>query len=232
MELIRLNKYLKDTGLCSRRKADEFIAEGLIKVNGNIVTELGFKINPQTDSIEIMEQVNHIISKFKYILLNKPKDYVCSKSTLDGKTIFELVPSIKQLTYAGRLDKDSQGLIILSNDGKFVYKVAGSEHQLEKEYLVSVDKPISNEYLKQQASGNIRLNGKPVRRAKVRLVNEYMYKIVLTEGMNRQVRRMAENQGYYVTDLKRIRIGSIIDDDLAVGEWRYLSNDEVRQLSS
>jgi len=230
MELIRLNKYLKDSGLCSRRKADEFIAQGLIKVNGKIITELGFKINPQKDTVEILNQAKQIIQQFSYLILNKPIGYVCSKSTNDGENIFALLPEIDQLTYAGRLDKDSQGLIILSNDGKFVYKIAASEHHIEKEYLVRVNKPISDAYLQQQASGNIRLGGKAVRRAKVSWVNDYMYKIVLTEGMNRQVRRMAENQGYRVTELKRIRIGNINDNGLLPGEWRYLSSNEVRGL--
>lgn len=230
MESIRLNKYLKDSGLCSRRKADEFIANGLIKVNGAIVTKLGFKVNPLQDKIEILAEVNKIIDAFKYIILNKPKGYVCSKSTLDGKNIFELLPKIDGLSYAGRLDKDSQGLIILSNDGKFIYNVAHNEHNIEKEYLVRIDKPLTKEYLTQQASGNIRINGKRVRKAKVLLVSEYLYKITLTEGMNRQVRKMAENQGYFVTQLTRIRIGNIIDDTIAIGKWRYLTQSEIEWL--
>lgn len=230
MELIRLNKYLKDAGICSRRKADEFIANGHIKVNGQIITELGYKINPQTDKVEVLPEVNKIISEFKYIILNKPKGYVCSKSNLDGKTIFELVPDIENLTYAGRLDKDSQGLIILSNDGKFVYNVAGNEFNCEKEYLVRVDKTVTPEYLYQQSCGNIRLNGKAVRKAKTEYVSDYLYKITLTEGMNRQIRRMAENQGYKVTQLKRLRIGTITDHNISLGKWRYLTLDEINSL--
>jgi 23S rRNA pseudouridine2604 synthase len=230
MELIRLNKYLKDTGICSRRKADEFIANGHIKVNGRVITELGYKINLQTDKVEVLPEVNNIISEFKYIVLNKPKGYVCSKSDLDGKTIFELVPNIENLTYAGRLDKDSQGLIILSNDGKFVYNVAGNEFNCEKEYLVRVDKIVTPEYLYQQSCGNIRLNGKAVRPAKTEYVSDYLYNITLTEGMNRQIRRMAENQGYKVTQLKRLRIGTITDHNISLGKWRYLTHDEIKSL--
>ena len=230
MELIRLNKYLKDVGICSRRKADEFIANGYIKVNGQIVTELGFKINPELDKVEVLPEVKAIVDEFKYIVLNKPKGYVCSNSKLDGKTIFELVPEIKGLAYAGRLDKDSQGLIILSNDGKFVYNVAGKEFDCEKEYLVRVDRIVTKEYLEQQSCGNIRLDGKAVRKAKVEYVSEYLYKITLTEGMNRQVRRMAENQGYKVTGLKRIRVGIVKDYNLPLGKWRELTLDEVRSF--
>jgi 23S rRNA pseudouridine2604 synthase len=230
MELVRLNKYLKDTGICSRRKADEFIVNGHIKVNGIVVTELGYKINPQIDKVEVLTSAHQIISQFKYIVLNKPKGYVCSKSDLDGKTIFELVPDIKDLTYAGRLDKDSQGLIILSNDGQFIYNIAGAEFHCEKEYLVRVNKIITPEYLKEQSNGNIKLNGKTVRKTKIEYINDYLYKIILTEGMNRQIRRMAENQGYKVTGLKRIRIGIISDHNISIGTWRYLNQNEIESL--
>lgn len=230
MEKIRLNKYIKDMGICSRRKADEFIAGGCIKVNGIIITELGHKVNPKTDKIEVLSSAHTAISQFKYIVLNKPKGYVCSKSDLDGKTIFELVPDIEGMTYAGRLDKDSQGLIILSNDGKFVYRVAGKEFECEKEYLVRVNKPITKEYLYQQSNGNIRIDGKAVRHAKVEYVSEYFYTITLTEGINRQIRRMAENQGYRVTHLKRVRIGIITDHNIPLGSWRDLTEHEITSM--
>ena len=225
--LVRLNKYLKDQDLCSRRKADEFIAKGYIKVNGQIITELGFKLNPITDKVEVLPGAYLEKSEFKYIVLNKPKGYVCSKSSLDGKLVFELVPKVKGLTYAGRLDKDSHGLVLLSNDGKFVYKALGSEFECEKEYIVKVNKPITPDFLNYQSHGLIVLDDKRVKKAKVRQISGCVYNIILTEGIYHQIKRMAENQGYRVVDLERIRIGNIQDKSLALGKWRYLTRTEV-----
>ncbi|MCE2706641.1 MAG: rRNA pseudouridine synthase [Proteobacteria bacterium] len=228
---IRLNKYLKDIGICSRRKADEFIEKGYIKVNGEVINALGYKVDPEHDIIEVLPIVDNIISQYHYILLNKPKGYVCSKSDMDGKNIFEILPTnIDNLSYAGRLDKDSQGLVLLSNNGQFVYSVTGKEHECEKEYIVTVNKPLTNEYLFQQASGNIRLDGKAVRKAKVNAIDNKTYSIILTEGMNRQIRRMAENQGYKVIELKRIRIGNLTDKNLSLGSFRELTHEEVKSL--
>lgn len=228
---VRLNKHLKDLGICSRRQADEFIAQGYVTVNDNIITNMGYKINPLTDKVVVLPIVSRVISQFRYILLNKPIGYVCTKSLVDGKNIFKLLPSINNLTYAGRLDKDSHGLIVLSNDGKFVYQVCASEFAQEKEYLVRVDKPVTENFLYRQSNGSIRLDGRLVKKARVEAVNPYTYKIVLTEGINRQIRKMAQNQGYHVVDLKRIRIGKVTDVNLRTGEWRELSPSEIKLLS-
>lgn len=230
MELVRLNKYLKDQDICSRRKADEFIAKGYIRVNGNVVTELGLKIDPTIDKVELLSGLAEEKSQFRYIVLNKPKGYVCSKSKIDGKPIFELLPNIKDLTYAGRLDKDSHGLVILSSDGKFVYKVFGAEFAKQKEYIVRVNKAVTTEYLASQADGSIVLDGKQLRPAQVKQIGASVYKITLTEGVNRQIRRMAEVCDYRVVDLKRIRIDNITDRGLETGQWRDLSAAEVKQI--
>lgn len=230
MELVRLNKHLKDLNICSRRKADEFIAKGYIKVNGQVITELGFKLDPATDKVEVLSGVAEEKAQFRYILLNKPKGYVCSKSRVDGKPIFELLPQIKDLTYAGRLDKESHGLVILSNDGKFVYKVFGAEFAKEKEYIVRVNKPVTAEYLARQANGSIVLDDKQLRPAKVKQIGDSVYKITLTEGVNRQLRRMAEVCDYRVIDLKRIRIHCVNDYGLDSGAWRDLTPGEIKQI--
>lgn len=230
MELVRLNKYLKDKDICSRRKADEFIAKGYIKINGQIITELGFRIDPEKDIVEILPELAQEKSEFKYIILNKPKGYVCSKSDKDGMNIFSLLPKIDGLTYAGRLDKDSRGILLLSNDGQFVYKALGSEFKCEKEYLVRVDKPITDNFLESLSNGSIVLDGKRIRPTKVKQINELVFGIILTEGINRQVRRMAENQGYTVLDLERVRIGNIRDRTLSKGQWRYLTKTEILSL--
>jgi len=216
--------------LCSRRKADEFIAKGYVKINGNIVTELGCKVNPLVDRVEVLPQLKEETNSFVYIVLNKPKNYVCSKSKEDGKPIFDLLPTIKDLTYAGRLDKDSHGLVILSNDGKFVYKVFGAEFAKEKEYIVRVDKPLTPEFIKSQISGTIILDGKQLRKAKISQIGTNVYKIILTEGVNRQIRRMAEVMGYRVLDLKRIRIDQVDDRNLPSGQWRNLTELEIKRI--
>lgn len=230
MELVRLNKYLKDQDICSRRKADEFIAKGYIKVNGQIITELGFKLNPLLDKVELSPELTLEKQQFRYIVLNKPKGYVCSKNREDGKPIFDLLPVVKDLTYAGRLDKDSHGLVILSNDGKFVYKVFGAEFAKQKEYIVRVNKAVTAEYLAKQANGSIELDGKLLRPAQVKQIGTHAYKITLTEGVNRQLRRMAEVCDYRVVDLKRIRIDNIGDRGLETGEWRELTAGEIKQV--
>ena len=230
MELVRLNKYLKDQDICSRRKADEFIAKGYIKVNGQIITELGFKLNPLLDKVELSPELTLEKQQFRYIVLNKPKGYVCSKNREDGKPIFDLLPVVKDLTYAGRLDKDSHGLVILSNDGKFVYKVFGAEFAKQKEYIVRVNKAVTPEYLAKQANGSIELDGKLLRPAQVKQIGTHAYKITLTEGVNRQLRRMAEVCDYRVVDLKRIRIDNIVDRGLETGEWRELTAGEIKQV--
>lgn len=230
MELVRLNKYLKDQDICSRRKADEFIAKGYIKVNSQIITELGFKLNPLVDKVELSPELTLEKQQFRYIVLNKPKGYVCSKNREDGKPIFDLLPVVKDLTYAGRLDKDSHGLVILSNDGKFVYKVFGAEFAKQKEYIVRVNKTVTAEYLAKQANGSIELDGKLLRPAQIKQIGTHAYKITLTEGVNRQLRRMAEVCDYRVVDLKRIRIDNIGDRGLETGEWRELTAGEIKQV--
>jgi 23S rRNA pseudouridine2604 synthase len=230
---IRLNKYLKDQGICSRRKADEFIAKGYVVVNGNIITELGYKVNPTQDKITVTQQLEQEVAAFIYIVLNKPKGYVCSKSEKDGKSIYRLLPdNMQNLSYAGRLDKDSHGLVILSNDGKFSYNVFGAEFNTEKEYIVRVDKPLTPDYIKQQANGSLIIDGKKIRTARVKQIGEYVYKITLTEGINRQIRKMAQALDYKVLDLKRIRVASVIDTDIPLAKWRYLTDREINSISN
>ena len=128
---VRLNKYLRDSGLCSRRKADEFIAKGFVSVDGEVVTDLGTKIDPLVNKVEISSDAEKETDSYRYILLYKPVDYITTKNEYEGKTVFDLVPNIENLTYSGRLDKDSEGLIILSNDGNFIYHVANPDNEKE-----------------------------------------------------------------------------------------------------
>ncbi len=184
------------------------------------------------DKVDLSDKLQQEKDEFVYLVLNKPKGYVCSNSRRDGKPIFDLLPNVDNLSYAGRLDKESHGLVILSTDGKFVYKVFGAEFAKEKEYIVRVDKPVTKEYLKKQSDGSIILDEKKLRRAKVQQIGSHVYKITLTEGVNRQLRRMAEVCDYKVTDLKRIRIGGVYDKDLPLGKWRNLTKDEITSIIS
>ena len=230
MELVRLNKYLKDLNICSRRKADEFIAKGYITINGQVISELGYKVNPAVDKVELSPQLQQEKQQFSYLLLNKPRGFVCSKNRDEGKLIFDLLPVVKDLTYAGRLDKESHGLVIVSNDGQFVYKVFGAEFAKEKEYIVRVDKAVTPEYLTRLANGSMVLDGRQLRPTTVKQLADNVYKITLTEGVNRQLRRMAEECDYRVIDLKRIRIDRITDYALNTGEWRKLTPQEIKQI--
>ena len=222
---IRLNKYLKDLGYGSRRKCEEYIKKGFVKLNGKIVTELATKVIPGKDEIVVSDEILAEKNKFVYILLNKPVGYVTTKSVEEGKTVFELLPDIEGLTYAGRLDKESEGLLVFSNDGEFIYRVASSENEKEKEYLVVCNKEITDGMLHKMRAG-MQIDGKKTKPAKVFRVDEKSFRIILTEGINRQIRKMVRKVGAGVEMLKRIRIANIKNNIPEVGKWRYLTEEE------
>jgi len=223
-----MNKYISAHFGVSRRKADEWIEKGYVVLNGKKVSEQGLQVE-DGDRVEIIEEGLEEKKEFKYFLLNKPEGYVCTKSQDEGKNIFELLPPIPNLAYAGRLDKDSHGLIIVSNDGKFVYKVAGSEHEKTKTYEVKVDMPITDFDLDIMQNGML-IGGKMTKEARVERVNISKFTIELKEGINRQIRRMCRTLGYHVRDLKRIDIHGISDDTLSEGYWRELTQDEIKKI--
>lgn len=226
---IRLNKYLKDKGIASRRKADEFISKGYIRVNGKVVTELGFRVDEDKDKIEISEELNEEKKKYRYIVLNKPAGYVTSKSENEGKSVFSLLPEIEGLTYAGRLDKESKGLLIFSNDGEFIFGITYPEFEKEKEYRVVVDEAVTEEALNKMRKGMM-IDGKLTKQAVVEKTGDYSFNIILNEGMNRQIRKMAKRVGYEVIELTRFRIKSILSNDIKIGTWRELTKEEVEDL--
>lgn len=226
---IRLNKYLKDKGLCSRRKADEFIEKGYITVNGEVVTELGKRIDDEKDIVAVSQEAYKEKKEFRYILLYKPQGYVTTKSEGEGKNVFDLVPEIEGLTYAGRLDKDSEGLLIFSNDGEFVYGLTYPEFEKEKEYSVEVDREVTEEKLDIMRKGMI-IQGKMTKPAVVTKTGKYSYNIILTEGMNRQIRRMARRVDWEVMTLIRFRIKEIRIEKMKAGEWRNLTSNEIESL--
>ena len=226
---VRLNKFLRDSGLCSRRKADEFIARGYVSVDGKIVTDLGTKIDPLVNKVDISSDAEKETGSYRYILLYKPAGYIATRNEYEGKTVFNLVPEIENLTYSGRLDKDSEGLIILSNDGNFIYHVANPDNEKEKEYSVTVDHFISDPDLSKMQSGMI-IEGKQTKPAVCIRTGKRSYNITLKEGMNRQVRKMAGKVHCNIISLKRVRIGKLTAGSLKPGQWRNLSKEEVAEL--
>ncbi|MFA5020707.1 MAG: pseudouridine synthase [Patescibacteria group bacterium] len=220
---MRLNKFIAQAGICSRRQADELIANGQIKINGQIVKELGTIINEEKDEISFGQKKLSLRPDKLYFALNKPVGYITSATSAQGKSIVELVKGIRDRVYpVGRLDKDSRGLIILTNDGDFAYRLTQAKFGCEKEYEVTLDRPLAAKDKKIFERG-ITLEGKELQ--PVRVVSQHGAKanLILKEGINRQIRRMAERQGYEVLDLKRIRIGKFNLGNLKEGEYRSIS---------
>ncbi|MBF0224790.1 MAG: rRNA pseudouridine synthase [Desulfobacterales bacterium] len=226
---MRIHKYLSLAGFCSRRKGEEYILKGAIQVNGDVATNLSQKIDPDKDVIEAFGKVIKPSNKFIYIALNKPKGYVSSCKHKNEKIILELVDINERIYPVGRLDKDSTGLIFLTNDGRLHHKLSHPSFDHEKEYEVTFEKELSFEAIKKFEEGMFILGSK-TRPAKVKVVAPKRIKITLQEGKNRQIRRMAEQVGNTVITLHRIRIDNIKLNNLPVGGWRYLSKKELNEL--
>lgn len=223
----RLNKYISETGICSRREADRLIAEGKVVVNG-AVAEMGLKV---TDEDEVIVNGKPLRAKRKpiYIALNKPVGITCTTERDVEGNIVDFVRHRERIFPIGRLDKPSDGLIFLTNDGDIVNKILRAGNQHEKEYVVRVDKPITPEFLKQMSEGVAILDTVTLP-CKVTQETKFSFRIVLTQGLNRQIRRMCEALGYDVYKLRRVRIMNITLDGIANGKWRYLSEDEVSDI--
>ena len=229
MVLVRIQKFLSESGITSRRKAEEFLKNGQIKLNDEIIIELGTKIDPEKDKVYFKDKLV-IFRKFVYLILNKPKGYVTSFEHKGKKTIKELLKGVKEhLAYAGRLDEDSRGLIFLSNDGDLINKLTHPRYEHEKEYIVETNKPISDSYLDKLRNGIILKEGK-TKPCNIYRINENKFKIILEEGWNRQIRRMLEKLGYETKDLQRIRINRIELGNLKEGKYRFLTEKEIEDL--
>ena len=227
---IRINKFLSQTGFCSRREADQYIVDGRVTINGTIAV-IGSKINLDDDISVDGERISKKHIKRLYLMLNKPKGIVCTTdSGVEKSNIIDFINHPQRIFPIGRLDKTSEGLIFLTNDGDIVNKILRAKNKHEKEYHVTVNKPINSEFIKKMSSGVPILNT-VTRRCKVKYVKEYEFKIILTQGLNRQIRRMCEHLGYRVKKLKRIRIMNI-ELDISIGEWRYFTTEELLDLKS
>jgi 23S rRNA pseudouridine2605 synthase/23S rRNA pseudouridine2604 synthase len=228
MSLMRLQKFLSKAGICSRRKGEAYIKSGLVSVNNAIVTELGTKINPQSDLITFKGKRVTLKSDLIYIALNKPKDFVTSCHQAGDKIVIDLIDIPERIYPVGRLDKDSTGLLILTNDGNLHHRLSHPSFDHEKEYDVTVSRVISGSALERIANG-MPIMGTKTRPAEIRRKSSRRFRIVLKEGRNRQIRRMARKVGNQVTSLKRIRISNIKLGNLAEGNWRYLTEKEMAQ---
>lgn len=226
-ELIRLNKFLSEAGVCSRRQADIIVEQGKVTVNGQIAT-LGMKVS-SSDEVEYNGKVLNKVSKTVILAFNKPMGLVCTSSGADKDNIFDYIKYPLKLTYVGRLDKDSQGLILLTNDGDLSNKIQKSCNDHEKEYLIRVNQDITEEFLKGMRNG-VPILDTVTKRCKVEKTGTRNFKITLTQGLNRQIRRMCDYFGYKVVFLKRIRVMNIRLLDLKVGEYRELTAEEEKKL--
>ena len=226
---MRLQKYLSSAGFCSRRKGEEYIRDGLVKVNGIIVTELGTKVDPQNDRIEVNETLVKEGQKKVYIALNKPREYVTSCDHPGEKIVLDLVDIPERIYPVGRLDKDSTGLLLLTNDGRLHHRLSHPSFDHEKEYEVTVASHITDGALRSLEKG-MPMMGTKTRLAKIKRLSSKRFRIVLKEGRNRQIRRMVGKVGSRVIGLKRIRISNIKLSKLSEGFWRYLGEKEKKDL--
>ena len=229
MPLMRLQKYLSSAGFCSRRKGEEYIRDGLVKVNGIIVTELGTKVDPQNDRIEVNETLVKEGQKKVYIALNKPREYVTSCDHPGEKIVLDLVDIPERIYPVGRLDKDSTGLLLLTNDGRLHHRLSHPSFDHEKEYEVTVASHITDGALRSLEKG-MPMMGTKTRPAKIKRLSSKRFRIVLKEGRNRQIRRMVGQVGGRVIGVKRIRISNIKLSKLSEGFWRYLGEKEKKDL--
>jgi 23S rRNA pseudouridine2605 synthase len=229
MPLMRLQKFLSAAGVCSRRKGEEFIRAGRVRVNGRVVAELGAKIDPEQDRVSVDGTPVQPEVRSIYIALNKPPGYVTSCRHAGKRIVLELVDVPQRIFPVGRLDQDSTGLLLLTNDGRLHQKLSHPSFDHEKEYDVTVERPISDGALLRMAEGMPILDSR-TRPAEVRRTGERRFRIVLKEGRNRQIRRMVRRLGNEVVELKRIRVAAVRLGRLSEGAWRYLTDLEVKAL--
>ena len=236
LEEIRLQKYLAEAGIASRRKSEELILQGKVEVNGQIVTELGTKINPEKDEVRYNDKIVKKEERKIYVLLNKPIGYVTTvKDQFDRDSVLDLVKIKERLVPVGRLDMYTSGALILTNDGDFVYKVTHPKHEIDKTYTVTLRGIVDKEKIEKLRQG-VDIGGYITKPAKVKILKIDEEKqitrleIIIHEGKNRQVRKMCEAIGYKVIALHRSAVAGITVKDIELGKWRYLSKEEVRKI--
>ena len=225
----RINKYLSEVGYCSRRAADKLINEGRVTING-LVPEMGTKITPKDEVRVDGELISEPNEKLVYLAFNKPVGIVCTTDTkVEKDNIIEYINYPKRIFPIGRLDKPSEGLIFLTNDGDIVNKILRARNIHEKEYLVTVNNPITKSFIQKMSSG-VPILDTVTRKCQVEQISKKVFKIILTQGLNRQIRRMCEHLDYRVVKLKRTRIMNV-SLDIPVGQWRNLTDEEIKEIN-
>lgn len=226
--LTRINKFLSETGFCSRREADKLIEQGRVTING-VVPEMGTKIS-QNDEVRVDGKlVREKREKRIYLAFNKPVGIECTTNLDVRDNIVDYINYPERIFPIGRLDKSSEGLIFMTNDGDIVNKILRARNNHEKEYIVTVNRPITDRFIERMANG-VPILDTITRKCKVEQVSKYVFRIILTQGLNRQIRRMCEHLDYDVTALKRTRIINI-SLDIPVGRYRDLTNEEIIELN-
>ncbi len=226
---IRLNKYISQSGMCSRREADRFIEEGKVYINGKKVG-IGAQVSPG-DLVKVNGQKIEPRDEERliFIALNKPTGIVSTTESTERRNIVDFINHSTRIFPIGRLDMESQGLIFLTNNGDLVNKILRAGNNHEKDYLVTVDKPITDEFIEGMSKG-VPILGQVTKKCKIQQESTYVYRITLVQGLNRQIRRMSEHFGYEVTKLERTRIMNVSLKGLPVGEWRDLEESELKEL--
>ena len=226
---VSLNKYISSTGICSRREANKIIEAGRVTIN-NKKAQLGNRVFPD-DVVRIDNKLLKPKPEAIYIALNKPVGIVSTTDSKEKKNIVSYINHKERLFPIGRLDKASEGLILLTNDGDIVNKILRAGNNHEKEYIVTVDRPINDRFIKRMSNG-IPILGTKTKKCEVKKLGEKKFKIILVQGLNRQIRRMCEYLGFKVVKLKRIRIMNIQLSDLKYGKWRNLTKQEMKKIQA
>ncbi len=227
-EEIRLNKYISESGFCSRREADRLIEKGFVYINDK-KAEIGSKVTSE-DIVKINNKIIKPKKKQVYIAFNKPVGITCTTERHIKGNIIDYINYPERIFHIGRLDKPSQGLIFLTNDGDIVNKILRAGNNHEKEYIVTVDKPITNDFIHKMSSG-VPILDTITKKCEVKKESKYVFRIILTQGLNRQIRRMCQYLGYNVTKLERIRIMNVTLDNIPIGNWRYLTKEEMNTIN-
>ncbi|EHK2280226.1 23S rRNA pseudouridine(2604) synthase RluF [Clostridium perfringens] len=225
---VRLNKYISETGFCSRREADKLIEQGRVKIDG-VKATTGMKVSKE-QSVSIDGKPLKVENELVYIALNKPVGITCTTESKIKGNIVDFINHEKRIFPIGRLDKDSQGLIFMTNDGDIVNKILRAGNNHEKEYIVTVNKPITDEFIKGMSNG-VPILGTVTKKCLVKKESKNSFRIILTQGLNRQIRRMCEYFGYEVKKLERIRIMNVSLGNLKMGSWRYLTKKELAEIN-
>lgn len=227
-EKIRLNKFISDTGMCSRREADKLIEQGKVRYNGKIA-ELGTRVGPEDEVVVNGKLITRKKDKLVYIALNKPVGITCTTELHVKGNIIDFVNHSERIFPIGRLDKPSQGLIFLTNDGDIVNKILRADNNHEKEYVVTVHKPVTQDFIQKMGNG-VPVHGVFTKKCYVKQTGKNTFTIILTQGLHRQIRYMCEYLGYEVTKLVRVRIMNVTLDKLPVGQWRDLTDAELARI--